>query len=260
MPLSTVLSNNTKTEAMMRVGSTANRLTSTIRPTLSKPPIAPKPTNIPKLPQKFAAKINRSTSLPTSTQRPSGISQRVNSFSNGKISEKVKELNLSAQSPSSLNPTKTANKLNLNSEFKNKLSSIFAEGKPQMPAKKTNSVNKLSSNNPEKQKLESLLGGGSSSSSSTTSTGQTSNKVFENMNPEIPPAPPLPTPKTNSAIPPAPPLPTSKESLKPLAGASSIGELQTKPAEKKMISKTNSNPLQNNLMDELNKKLQSRKK
>lgn len=259
MPLSTVLSNNNDAEAMMKVGSAANRLTSTIRPSILKPTIAPKPTNIPKVPQKFAANVNRSTSLPASTPKPTGISQRVNSFNSGKISEKVKELNLSAQSPSSSSSQKTTNKLNLNSEFKNKLSSIFSEGKPSHTTKKTTSTNKISPNNPEKKQLESLLGGGGSSSTSSTSTSQTQNKVFENNNPEIPQAPPLPS-KTTSAIPPAPPLPTSKETLKPLSGASSLGELQAKPTEKKMISKTNSSPLQNNLMEELNKKLQSRKK
>lgn len=259
MPLSTVLNNNNEAQAMMKVGSTANRLASTLRPSFKKPPLPPKPTNIPKIGEKFAQKVNRSTSLPPSTPKPNGISERVSSFSSGKISKKIEELNLSAQSPSNLNPTKTANKLNLNSEFKNKLSSIFSDGKPQQATpKKIASVNKLSPNNPEKQKLESLFGGGTSSSN-TPSSEQTLNKVFENKASNIPPAPPLPS-KTPSNIPPAPPLPTSKESLKPLSNASSIQNLQTKAPEKKMVSRTNSSPLQNNLMEELNQKLQSRKK
>lgn len=308
LPISSVFVDTAQeAEATMRVGSAVSKLGSTIRPTLLKPPIAPKPTNVPKIPNHIAQKLNQNK---TPNQQPivkNALSQKISFFNNpgistekpqGPITQKVNKLNLSAKLPNSNGvnsstgslkeqspkpKTEVSRKLSLNSDFKSKLNSIFAEGNQsdkKLNLKPTNTPNKLNSDSVNK--LEGLFGGGNKNSSGSPSN------VFVNTDPSVPPAPPLnlnsKTPSTNSAIPPAPPLPNQNQSIpsapplsskKPttvLTDSGSGGNLQNQLTSKlnsglnkteqipnrKPLSKSPSSA-QESLIAELQSKLNSRK-
>lgn len=295
LPLSSAFADNTQeANAAMKVGGAVSKLGNTIKPTLIKPTIAPKPTNIPKIPDHITKRLNQSKTTTTHSPIKNGLNQKINFFNNvgistekpqGPITQKVNKLNLSAKLPNdngvnsstgslkqqTTQPkTEISRKLTLNSDFKNKLSSIFSEGNKndnKLNPKQTNSPNKL--NTDSVKKLEGLIGGGNKNSSGSPEN------IFVNKDSSVPPAPPLPgfDNKTTSSgnIPPAPPLPDKKLTITTQTGSSS-GNLQNQLSSKlnSGLNKTEQNtvkkPLskapssaQESLMAELQSKLNSRK-
>lgn len=281
LPLSSAFVDNTQeANATMKVGSAVSKLGTTIKPTLLKPPIAPKPTNLPKVPAHITQKLNQNKGNTIQSPIKSGLNQKIDFFNNsgistekpqGPITQKVNKLNLSSKLPntngvnssigslkqqSTEQKTGVSRKLSLDSGFKNKLSSIFSEGNQsdkKLNPKQTNSPNKLNSDSVNK--LEGLLGGGNKNSSSSPEN------IFVNKDPSVPPAPPLPgfENKTNisSNIPPAPPLPNQSQSIPPASPlpdkkltlttqiGSSSGNLQNQLSSKlnSGLNKTNQNTL-----------------
>ena len=153
-----------------------------------------------------------------------------------------------------------------------------------------NKPGKLNANNEASQKLESIFGNGNSSSNKqnlSLNSSSSSSQAFENSDPNIPKAPPLPgssntltqtqnnntgtpnipdaPPLPQSAIPPAPPLPDKKPVT---TTTSNGGNLQNKLTSKleSGLNKTNSstssrkplniggNSIQDQLIKELNEK------
>ena len=325
LPITPILAQDGQdAKAMMKVGSTATKIGNTIKTGLLKPPIAPKPTNIPKATNvpKIVNSLNTKPNSPIVNTPKGNVSQKVSAFNNnspsngkamGPISQKVAELNLTAKfqnnSPkinskhgavnsaiSSLNKTdpsyqkqSTSKKLNLNSEFKNKLNGILSNGNPMQSGNKKQNANKpgkLNANNEASQKLESIFGNGPTSNKQNLSSNSSSSssQAFENADPNIPKAPPLPgssntltqtqnnntgtpnipdaPPLPQSAIPPAPPLPDKKPVT---TTTSNGGNLQNQLTSKldSGLNKTNNNtgskkPLNiggNSIQDQLIKEL-----
>ena len=319
LPITPILAQDGQdANAAMKVGNTAVKIGNTIKTGLLKPPIAPKATNVPKIVNSLNTKPNSST-----VNTPKGnVLQKVSAFNNnsphngkamGPISQRVAELNLTAKfqnnSPkinskhgavnsaiSSLNKTdpsyqkqSTSKKLNLNSEFKNKLNVILGNGNPMQSGNKKQNANKpgkLNANNEASQKLESIFGNGPTSNKQNLSSNSSSSssQAFENADPNIPKAPPLPgssntltqtqnnntgtpnipdaPPLPQSAIPPAPPLPDKKPVT---TTTSNGGNLQNQLTSKldSGLNKTNNNtgskkPLNiggNSIQDQLIKEL-----
>lgn len=268
LPISSVFVDTAQeAEATMRVGSAVSKLGNTIKPTLLKPPIAPKPTNVPKIPNHIAQKLNQNKNLNQSPIIKNGLSQKISFFNNagistekpqGPITQKVNKLNLSAKLPNSngINSstgslkeqntqpkTQVSRKLSLNSEFTNKLNSIFSEGNQsdkKLNPKPSNTPNKL--NTDSVNKLEGLFGGGNKNPSGSI------DNVFVSSDPSVPPAPPLNlNNKTTSQniIPPAPPLPNQNQSIPPAPPLSN-----KKPTT--VLTDSGSGNLQNQLTSKLN--------
>lgn len=324
LPITPILAQDGQdAKAMMKVGSTATKITNTIKPGLVKPPIAPKPTNIPKIVNSLNTKPNSST-----VSTPKGnVSQKVIAFNNnsshngkaiGPISQKVAELNLTAKfqndtpkinskhgavnsAISSLNKTdpsyqkqNSSKKLNLDSSFKDKLNGILDSGNPMQSGNKkqnTNKPGKLNTNNETNQKLESIFGNGNTSNKQnlSSSSSSSSSQAFENTDPGIPKAPPLPgssntltqtqnnstgtsnipdaPPLPQGAIPPAPPLPDKKPVTTTTSNGGSLQNQLTSKLESG-LNKTNTstttgskkplntggNSVQDQLINELNAK------
>ena len=291
-------------------------------PIAPKPTNIPKATNVPKIVNSLNTKPNSST-----VNTPKGnVLQKVSAFNNnsphngkamGPISQKVAELNLTAKfqnnSPKinskngvvnsaikSLNKTdpsyqkqSSSKKLNLDSGFKNKLNEILGNGNPMQSGNKKQNANKpgkLNANNEASQKLESIFGNGNSSSNKqnlSLNSSSSSSQAFENSDPNIPKAPPLPgssntltqtqnnntgtpnipdaPPLPQSAIPPAPPLPDKKPVTTTTSnGGSSQNQLTSKLESG--LNKTNSStssrkPLNiggNSVQDQLIKELKAK--
>lgn len=324
LPITPILAQDGQdAKAMMKVGSTATKITNTIKPGLVKPPIAPKPTNIPKIVNSLNTKPNSST-----VSTPKGnVSQKVIAFNNnsshngkamGPISQKVAELNLTAKvqndtpkinskhgavnsAISSLNKTdpsyqkqNSSKKLNLDSSFKDKLNGILDSGNPMQSGNKkqnTNKPGKLNTNNETNQKLESIFGNGNTSNKQnlSSSSSSSSSQTFENTDPGIPKAPPLPgssntltqtqnnstgtsnipdaPPLPQGAIPPAPPLPDKKPVTTTTSNGGSLQNQLTSKLESG-LNKTNTStttgskkPLNtggNSVQDQLIKELNSK--
>lgn len=311
-------------KAMMKVGSTATKIANTIKPGLVKPPIAPKPTNIPKASNvsKIVNSLNTKPNSSTVNTPKGNVLQKVSAFNNnsphngkamGPISQKVAELNLTAKfqnnSPkinskngavnsaiSSLNKTdpsyqkqSSSKKLNLDSGFKNKLNVILGNGNPMQSGNKKQNANKpgkLNANNEASQKLESIFGNGPTSNKQNLSSNSSSSssQAFENADPNIPKAPPLPgssntltqtqnnsanipdaPPLPQSAIPPAPPLPDKKPVTTTTSNGGNLQNQLTSKLESGLIKTNNNtsskkplntggNSLQDQLINELNAK------
>lgn len=310
--------------AAMKVGNTAVKIGNTIKTGLLKPPIAPKPTNIPKASNvpKIVNNLNTKTNSSTVNTPKGNVLQKVSAFNNnsphngkamGPISQRVAELNLTAKvqndapkvsskhgavnsAISSLNKTdpsyqkqSSSKKLNLDSGFKNKLNVILGNGNPMQSGNKkqnTNKPSKLNANNEASQKLESIFGNGPTSNKQNLSSNSSSSssQAFENADPNIPKAPPLPgssntltqtqnnsanipdaPPLPQSAIPPAPPLPDKKPVTTTTSnGVSSQNQLTSKldsglnktnnnTSSKKPLN-TGGNSIQDQLIKELNEK------
>lgn len=328
LPITPILAQDGQdAKAMMKVGSTATKIANTIKPGLVKPPIAPKPTNIPKA-TNVPKIVNSLNTKPNSSivNTPKGnVSQKISAFNNnspsngkamGPISQKVAELNLTAKvqnnnpkinskngavnsAISSLNKTdpsyqkqSTSKKLNLDSEFKNKLNGILGSGNPMQSGNKKQNANKpgkLNANNEASQKLESIFGNGTTSNKQNLSlnSSSSSSQAFENADPNIPKAPPLPgssntltqtqnnssgthnipdaPPLPQSAIPPAPPLPDKKPVTTTTSNGGSLQNQLTSKLDSG-LNKTNSstssrkplniggNSIQDQLIKELNEK------
>lgn len=325
LPITPILAQDGQdANAAMKVGNTAVKIGNTIKTGLLKPPIAPKPTNIPKATNvpKIVNSLNTKPNSSTVNTPKGNVLQKVSAFNNnsphngkamGPISQRVAELNLTAKfqnnSPkinskhgavnsaiSSLNKTdpsyqkqSTSKKLNLNSEFKNKLNVILGNGNPMQSGNKKQNANKpgkLNANNEASQKLESIFGNGPTSNKQNLSSNSSSSssQAFENADPNIPKAPPLPgssntltqtqnnntgtpnipdaPPLPQSAIPPAPPLPDKKPVT---TTTSNGGNLQNQLTSKldSGLNKTNNNtgskkPLNiggNSIQDQLIKEL-----
>lgn len=324
LPITPILAQDGQdAKAMMKVGSIATKITNTIKPGLVKPPIAPKPTNIPKIVNSLNTKPNSST-----VSTPKGnVSQKVTAFNNnsshngkamGPISQKVAELNLTAKvqndtpkinskhgavnsAISSLNKTdpsyqkqNSSKKLNLDSSFKDKLNGILDSGNPMQSGNKkqnTNKPGKLNTNNETNQKLESIFGNRNTSNKQnlSSSSSSSSSQAFENTDPGIPKAPPLPgssntltqtqnnstgtsnipdaPPLPQGAIPPAPPLPDKKPVTTTTSNGGSLQNQLTSKLESG-LNKTNTstttgskkplntggNSVQDQLIKELNTK------
>ena len=326
LPITPILAQDGQdANAAMKVGNTAVKIGNTIKTGLLKPPIAPKPTNIPKATNvpKIVNSLNTKPNSSTVNTPKGNVLQKVSAFNNnsphngkamGPISQRVAELNLTAKfqnnSPkinskhgavnsaiSSLNKTdssyqkqSTSKKLNLNSEFKNKLNVILGNGNPMQSGNKKQNANKpgkLNANNEASKKLESILGNGNSSSNKqnlSPNSSSSSSQAFENADPNIPKAPPLPgssntltqtqnnsanipdaPPLPQSAIPPAPPLPDKKPVTTTTSnGGSSQNQLTSKldsglnktnnnTSSKKPLN-TGGNSIQDQLIKELNEK------
>lgn len=325
LPITPILAQDGQdANAAMKVGNTAVKIGNTIKTGLLKPPIAPKPTNIPKATNvpKIVNSLNTKPNSSTVNTPKGNVSQKVSAFNNnsphngkamGPISQKVAELNLTAKfqnnSPKinskngavnsaikSLNKTdpsyqkqSTSKKLNLNSEFKNKLNGILSNGNPMQSGNKKQNANKpgkLNANNEASQKLESIFGNGPTSNKQNLSSNSSSSssQAFENADPNIPKAPPLPgssntltqtqnnsanipdaPPLPQSAIPPAPPLPDKKPVTTTTSnGVSSQNQLTSKldsglnktnnnTSSKKPLN-TGGNSIQDQLIKELNEK------
>lgn len=270
LPLSSAFADNTQeANAAMKVGGAVSKLGNTIRPTLLKPTIAPKPTNVPKIPDHITRKLNQNKTTTTQSPIKNGINQKISFFNNAGIStektqspitQKVNKLNLSAKLPNNngvnsstgslkQQPTQQkpeiSRKLSLNSDFKNKLSSIFSEGNTgnnKLNPKQTKSPNKLNSDSVNK--LEGLLGAGNKNSSGP------SENIFVNKDPSVPPAPPLPGSDNKTAlsgsIPPAPPLPNQSQTIPPAP------PLPDKKPTLTTQTGLNSENLQNQLTSKLN--------
>lgn len=311
-------------KAMMKVGSTATKIANTIKPGLVKPPIAPKPTNIPKATNvpKIVNSLNTKPNSPIVNTPKGNVSQKVSAFNNnsphngkamGPISQRVAELNLTAKfqnnSPkinskngavnsaiSNLNKTdpsyqkqSSSKKLNLDSGFKNKLNVILGNGNPMQSGNKKQNANKpgkLNANNEASQKLESIFGNGPTSNKQNLSSNSSSSssQAFENADPNIPKAPPLPgssntltqtqnnsanipdaPPLPQSAIPPAPPLPDKKPVTTTTSNGGNLQNQLTSKLESGLIKTNNNtsskkplntggNSLQDQLINELNAK------
>ena len=231
----------------------------------------------------------------------------------GPISQKVAELNLTAKfqnnSPKinskngavntaikSLNKTdpsyqkqSSSKKLNLDSGFKNKLNVILGNGNPMQSGNKKQNANKpgkLNANNEASQKLESIFGNGTTSNKQNLSSNSSSSssQAFENADPNIPKAPPLPgssntltqtqnnsanipdaPPLPQGAIPPAPPLPDKKPVTTTTSNGGNLQNQLTSKLESG-LNKTNNNtgskkPLNttgNSLQDQLIKELNAK--
>ena len=325
LPITPILAQDGQdAKAMIKVGSTATKIANTIKPGLVKPPIAPKPTNIPKATNvpKIVNSLNTKPNSSTVNTPKGNVLQKVSAFNNnsphngkamGPISQKVAELNLTAKfqnnSPKinskngavntaikSLNKTdpsyqkqSTSKKLNLNSEFKNKLNVILGNGNPMQSGNKkqnSNKPGKLNANNEASQKLESIFGNGTTSNKQNLSSNSSSSssQAFENADPNIPKAPPLPgssntltqtqnnsanipdaPPLPQSAIPPAPPLPDKKPVTTTTSNGGSLQNQLTSKLDSG-LNKTNSstssrkplniggNSIQDQLIKELNEK------
>ena len=325
LPITPILAQDGQdAKAMIKVGSTATKIANTIKPGLVKPPIAPKPTNIPKATNvpKIVNSLNTKPNSSTVNTPKGNVLQKVSAFNNnsphngkamGPISQRVAELNLTAKvqndapkvsskhgavnsAISSLNKTdpsyqkqSTSKKLNLNSEFKNKLNVILGNGNPMQSGNKKQNANKpgkLNANNEASQKLESIFGNGTTSNKQNLSSNSSSSssQAFENADPNIPKAPPLPgssntltqtqnnsanipdaPPLPQSAIPPAPPLPDKKPVTTTTSnGVSSQNQLTSKldsglnktnnnTSSKKPLN-TGGNSIQDQLIKELNEK------
>ncbi len=326
LPITPILAQDGQdANAAMKVGNTAVKIGNTIKTGLLKPPIAPKPTNIPKATNvpKIVNSLNTKPNSSTVNTPKGNVLQKVSAFNNnsphngkamGPISQRVAELNLTAKfqnnSPkinskhgavnsaiSSLNKTdssyqkqSTSKKLNLNSEFKNKLNVILGNGNPMQSGNKKQNANKpgkLNANNEASKKLESILGNGNSSSNKqnlSPNSSSSSSQAFENADPNIPKAPPLPgssntltqtqnnsanipdaPPLPQSAIPPAPPLPDKKPVTTTTSNGGNLQNQLTSKLESG-LNKTNNNTssrkplniggnsLQDQLIKELNKK------
>lgn len=324
LPITPILAQDGQdAKAMMKVGSIATKITNTIKPGLVKPPIAPKPTNIPKIVNSLNTKPNSST-----VSTPKGnVSQKVTAFNNnsshngkamGPISQKVAELNLTAKvqndtpkinskhgavntaikSLSKTDPSyqkqNSSKKLNLDSSFKDKLNGILDSGNPMQSGNKkqnTNKPGKLNTNNETNQKLESIFGNGNTSNKQnlSSSSSSSSSQAFENTDPGIPKAPPLPgssntltqtqnnstgtsnipdaPPLPQGAIPPAPPLPDKKPVTTTTSNGGSLQNQLTSKLESG-LNKTNTStttgskkPLNtggNSVQDQLIKELNSK--
>lgn len=325
LPITPILAQDGQdAKAMMKVGSTATKIANTIKPGLVKPPIAPKPTNIPKATNvpKIVNSLNTKPNSSTVNTPKGNVLQKVSAFNNnspsngkamGPISQRVAELNLTAKVQNdapkvsskngavnnaikSLNKTdssyqkqSTSKKLNLNSEFKNKLNGILGSGNPMQSGNKKQNANKpgkLNANNEASQKLESIFGNGTTSNKQNLSSNSSSSSIqaFENADPNIPKAPPLPgssntltqtqnnsanipdaPPLPQSAIPPAPPLPDKKPVTTTTSNGGSLQNQLTSKLDSG-LNKTNSstssrkplntggNSIQDQLIKELNAK------
>lgn len=325
LPITPILAQDGQdAKAMMKVGSTATKIGNTIKTGLLKPPIAPKPTNIPKASNvsKIVNNLNTKTNSPIVNTPKGNVLQKVSAFNNnsphngkamGPISQKVAELNLTAKvqnnnpkinskngavnsAISNLNKTdpsyqkqSTSKKLNLNSEFKNKLNGILGNGNPMQSGNKKQNANKpgkLNANNEASQKLESIFGNGTTSNKQNLSSNSSSSssQAFENADPNIPKAPPLPgssntltqtqnnsanipdaPPLPQSAIPPAPPLPDKKPVTTTTSNGGNLQNQLTSKLESG-LNKTNNNtsskkPLNtsgNSVQDQLIKELKAK--
>lgn len=302
----------------VKIGNTIK--TGLLKPPIApKPTNIPKATNVPKIVNSLNTKTNSST-----VNTPKGnVLQKVSAFNNnsphngkamGPISQRVAELNLTAKvqnnSPkinskngavnsaiSSLNKTdssyqkqSTSKKLNLDSGFKNKLNIILGNGNPMQSGNKKQNANKpgkLNANNEASQKLESIFGNGNSSSNKqnlSLNSSSSSSQAFENADPNIPKAPPLPgssntltqtqnnntgtpnipdsPPLPQGAIPPAPPLPDKKPVTTTTSNGGSLQNQLTSKLDSG-LNKTNNNtsskkPLNtggNSIQDQLIKEL-----
>ena len=288
-------------------------------PIAPKPTNIPKATNVPKI----VNSLNTKTNSPIVNTPKGNVYQKVSAFNNnsphngkamGPISQRVAELNLTAKvqnnSPkinskngavnsaiSSLNKTdssyqkqSTSKKLNLDSGFKNKLNIILGNGNPMQSGNKKQNANKpgkLNANNEASQKLESIFGNGNSSSNKqnlSLNSSSSSSQAFENADPNIPKAPPLPgssntltqtqnnsanipdaPPLPQSAIPPAPPLPDKKPVTTTTSnGGSSQNQLTSKlesGLNKTNCSTSSRKPLNiggNSVQDQLIKELKAK--
>ena len=288
-------------------------------PIAPKPTNIPKATNV----SKIVNNLNTKTNSPIVNTPKGNVSQKVSAFNNnspsngkamGPISQRVAELNLTAKvqndghkinskhgavnsAISSLNKTdpsyqkqSSSKKLNLDSGFKNKLNVILGNGNPMQSGNKKQNANKpgkLNANNEASQKLESIFGNGNSSSNKqnlSPNSSSSSSQAFENADPNIPKAPPLPgssntltqtqnnsanipdaPPLPQSAIPPAPPLPDKKPVTTTTSnGGSSQNQLTSKLESG--LNKTNSStssrkPLNiggNSVQDQLIKELKAK--
>lgn len=288
-------------------------------PIAPKPTNIPKATNV----SKIVNNLNTKTNSPIVNTPKGNVSQKVSAFNNnspsngkamGPISQRVAELNLTAKvqndghkinskhgavnsAISSLNKTdpsyqkqSSSKKLNLDSGFKNKLNVILGNGNPMQSGNKKQNANKpgkLNANNEASQKLESIFGNGNSSSNKqnlSPNSSSSSSQAFENADPNIPKAPPLPgssntltqtqnnsanipdaPPLPQSAIPPAPPLPDKKPVTTTTSNGGNLQNQLTSKLESG-LNKTNNNTsskkplntggnsLQDQLINELNAK------
>lgn len=305
----------------VKIGNTIK--TGLLKPPIApKPTNIPKATNVPKI----VNSLNTKPNSPIVNTPKGNVSQKISAFNNnspsngkamGPISQKVAELNLTAKVQNdapkvsskngavnsaikSLNKTdssyqkqSTSKKLNLDSGFKNKLNEILGSGNPMQSGNKkqnTNKPSKLNANNEASQKLESIFGNGNSSSNKqnlSLNSSSSSSQAFENADPNIPKAPPLPgssntltqtqnnssgthnipdaPPLPQSAIPPAPPLPDKKPVTTTTSNGGSLQNQLTSKLESG-LNKTNSstssrkplniggNSIQDQLIKELNEK------
>lgn len=328
LPITPILAQDGQdANAAMKVGNTAVKIGNTIKTGLLKPPIAPKPTNIPKASNvpKIVNSLNTKPNSSTVNTPKGNVSQKVSAFNNnsphngkamGPISQRVAELNLTAKVQNdapkvsskngavnsaikSLNKTdpsyqkqSTSKKLNLNSEFKNKLNVILGSGNPMQSGNKKQNANKpgkLNANNEASQKLESIFGNGTTSNKQNLSSNSSSSssQAFENADPNIPKAPPLPgssntltqtqnnssgthnipdaPPLPQGAIPPAPPLPDKKPVTTTTSNGGNLQNQLTSKLESG-LNKTNNNtgskkPLNtggNSVQDQLIKELKAK--
>ena len=263
-------------------------------PIAPKPTNIPKATNV----SKIVNNLNTKTNSPIVNTPKGNVSQKVSAFNNnspsngkamGPISQRVAELNLTAKvqndghkinskhgavnsAISSLNKTdpsyqkqSSSKKLNLDSGFKNKLNEILGNGNPMQSGNKKQNANKpgkLNANNEASQKLESIFGNGNSSSNKqnlSPNSSSSSSQAFENADPNIPKAPPLPgssntltqtqnnsanipdaPPLPQSAIPPAPPLPDKKPVTTTTSNGGNLQNQLTSKLESG-LNKTNNN-------------------
>ncbi len=232
IPISSVLIQDNEANAALKVTTNAFKGVKNKAP-LVKPMVPPKPkfpsTNMINKNSGSFNNINgniNTQKLNPGLSKPSFVGDK-HTISSNSISKKVSELNIGAASPNQIKlnlksfsqgnvpvdeqklTTSISKKLNINSAFKNKLNSILNNGStPIKPKPSNNNVGKLNIDNGTAQKLGGVFGSNSQISENKLqpTTIPTSNN---NLNNNIPPAPPLPTGKT-PLIPDAPPLPTGK--------------------------------------------------
>lgn len=243
VPLATILSQASDTEAMMRLPSA---IKNNIKP--SVPPI--KPFTPPKPPSKLPQNVIVTSGMKNSKVNiniPKGnVFQKSISFDSGvskggkpigPISQKIAELNLRGEPltrptldsrfskvNTAINDLKTnganivktssgkVGKLNFNGDFKNKLSSIINQDKSLTPkpstGKQNTTVGKLNLSQDSKNKLNGIFGNGANNNNNHVKTPS-----LQNNDSSIPSTPPLLTSKPG--VPPAPPLPNSAPEIPP---------------------------------------------
>ncbi len=285
IPISSVLVQNNEANAALKVTTNAFKGVKNKAP-LVKPLVPPKPkfpsTNMINKNGGSFNTINgniNTQNLNPGLSKPSFVGDKYNINSNN-ISKKVSELNIGAGSPGQIKlnlknfsqgktpvdeqkiSASISKKLSINSAFKNKLNSILNAGpSPIKPKPSNNSVGKLNIDNTTAQKLGGVFGSNSQISENKlqpTTIPTSSN----NINNNIPPAPPLPTGKA-PIIPDAPPLPTNKpQANHKLTNTNSSNKLSHKESfERPGIKPQKPNNSQgfDNVLNELQSKLSKRK-